>query len=278
MAQKFIPQINLSIRQFYNNATGKHSTHVAARHVIKEGMRKKFFKAIHENKKEFKVTIYYSGDDVIYHVKVPSQSYSVGPKNKIRYDTIFYIKDGLKNRNRKLIDKNCLFFSNSPSFAYVYAYTSKKAGIFYDQYEQKLPGLCLTQPPVLRNPDMVPLGFEWSLTMAVYYLWGIQAFEYLYIDRFAIPANKYNMDILERSINTTDELVQLHQFAEYEYAKKKRKIISNEVRGALERKRNEIQKKEKKLNKLIAPKKMIKPLSMRKVKKAITSTLKNKKK
>jgi hypothetical protein len=117
--------------------------------------------------KDFELNIYTQGQDVFYHILVPSEN----PYRENKYDVIIKFKpSGLGNKiDGSYKQYDIEFFSNSPAFAYTYAYVAKLNGLLImdlaDKYDEKI----LTYPPTSRNPGLL-FNYEKSIYFACKFL------------------------------------------------------------------------------------------------------------
>lgn len=113
--------------------------------------------------KEFEMNIYTQGENVFYHILVPSE----GEYRENKYDVIIKFKpEGLGSKLDKSYKQyNIEFFSNSPAFAYTYAYVAKLNELLinelYGKYDEKI----LNYPPTSRNPGLL-FNYEKSIYFA----------------------------------------------------------------------------------------------------------------
>lgn len=118
-------------------------------------------------RKELKINIYTSGNDVFYHFLIPTES----DYKENDYDVIIKFKPVEKSN---MIDKSYKqygieFFSNCPSFTYGYAYVANLNGYLINEFADKYEDKVLKYPPVSRNPGLV-FGYEKSIYFACKYL------------------------------------------------------------------------------------------------------------
>jgi hypothetical protein len=154
----------ISLRQFIDNPSGRGSAFLAKRATIKDGLNMTYIKLLRENRRQFAAAPYIEPNgDIIFWVKVPSELYKI---NHISYDVVFEFKN---DQAKRLSRRDVRFFSNSPSFIFTYAYVFNKMGLLIPSLSSKLPPLCLTQAPTMRNP-VESLGWEKSVYVAARYL------------------------------------------------------------------------------------------------------------
>ena len=217
--------LKISLRQMVDNPTGKGSGNVAARFRIRQSMSAVYINVLQKYRKQFYAVPYlYQDGRILFHVKVPSEAYNI---NKISYDVLIEFENKPGSR---LALRNAKFFSNSPSFIFTYAYVFNQKDILVDAFKNKLPSLCLSQPPVVRNP-VESLGFEKSIYIAGRYLLDSFALSESYIKRFGKKGNSLSEIDLARRIANPDTLIAVYQHAKYLQAKTHRKPLpANEKR------------------------------------------------
>lgn len=235
--------LNESIASYIANPTGKGSAYVANRSMIKQGLNLVFIKLLQKFRRQFYAIPYtYSNGDILFWVKVPSETYD---QNKISYDVMFLIKyDKSKRRENRDIE----VYSNCPSFVFTYCYVYNKRGLFLQKLREKMPIEALTKPPVIRNP-IESLGFEKSTYIAARYLIDGHCLSDDYIAKFS----KMMTDTLEhtifREVADPETIVAVYQHAQYQYRKTHRKELSANEK----KKRDERNKKYASEQKKIAP-------------------------
>ena len=117
--------------------------------------------------KEFELNIYTQGNEVFYHILVPSE----GKYRENKYDVIIKFKpEGIGDKiDGSYKQYNIEFFSNSPAFAYTYAYVAKLNGLLVMELANKFDEKILNYPPTSRNPGLL-FNYEKSLYFACKYL------------------------------------------------------------------------------------------------------------
>ena len=206
----------ISIKQMYVNPVGKGSSNVASRYSIRNSMNNMFVKNLQENRRHFMALPYQAEDGTIYFwVKVPSRNFK---QNKIKYDAIFEIPPS----DLPLQLRPCKFFVNSPSFIYTYAYVFNQENLLIDWLKQRLPGLCLTQAPVVRNP-VESRGYELILYQALSYLIVGNCLNPIYINRYKQIFNAYTKLEMQSKVADVQQLVQIYNFAKYNNTERHRK-------------------------------------------------------
>jgi len=221
--------LKISIREMLDNPTGKGSSFFAKRKTIKQALSIEFIKLLREHRKEFYAIPYlFPSGDILFHVKVPSEFFK---KNKISYDVLFLIKN---NKQQRLALRDCIFFSNSPSFLFTYAYVFNKKGILIDFLKSILPNECLTTPPLEKNP-VESLGYEKSITMAAHYLISGFCLTDSYIQKFKKSGSDLEIKFLIKKIADPEILLTVYQHAAYKARKTHRKHLHKSTEKKRER-------------------------------------------
>lgn len=152
--------IEITLKQYVVNPTGKGSGNVAARYRIRESLNRAFVNIIKYQRKRFQATPYVFPDKIIYHVVVPSELGS-----GLTYDVFIELRG--EHPDRAL--RKARFWSNSPSFTYFYAYVMYHTDLMIKDLANKFDDIVLQQPPEIRNPNET-LGYEKSTYFAARYL------------------------------------------------------------------------------------------------------------
>lgn len=236
--------ISMTLQQYVSNPTGKGTGYVAKRAIIKQGLNQTFIKLLRESRKAFYAVPYvYSNGDILFYVKVPSETYK---ENHISYDVLFLIEyDQRKERKNREVK----FFSNCPAFIFTYCYVYNKNGLLISKLKNKFPIEALTKPPEIRNP-IESLGYEKSTYIAASYLLDGNCLTDEYINKYG----KAMTDLLEaqtfRNIADPETLIAIYQHAMYKERKTHRKPLSqNELK-----KRDDASKSYEKQQKASQPK------------------------
>ena len=210
----------ISLRQLVDNPTGKGSAYVAKRSMIKQGLNATYLKILQRYRKQFYAVPYtYPDGRIMFHVKVPSESYNI---NKISYDVLFEFDN---NRAKALPLRNVRCFSNSPSIIFTYAYVFYKKSLIIPAFLRNLPTECKTLPPAIRNP-VESMGWEKSIYIAARYLLDSYALSDGYIRKFGKPCNSAVERIVSRTLADPMTLVSVYQHARYLHARSHRKPLN----------------------------------------------------
>jgi len=232
-------ELKISIREMLDNPTGKGSAFLAKRKMIKQSLSIEFIKLLREFRREFYAIPYVlENGNIFFHVKIPSEFFK---ENRISYDVLFEIENDPRKR---LSNRNCKFFSNSPSFLFTYAYVFNKKSIIINNFKSILPIQCLTVPPIERNP-VETLGYEKSITMAAYYLINGFCLNDAYIRKFQKKGTQENLRALYRRIADPEVLLTVYQHVQYKSRKTHRKHLNKNTEKKRERISNEYRRKKK---------------------------------
>ena len=154
----------MKIQEYMKNPSGKGAV-LPGRDIFIQNYDYRY--QVLSKEKEFKMNIYTHDKFVFYHVIIPSE----GEYRENTYDVVIKFKpDRLSNKlDGSYKQYEIEFFSNSPAFAYTYAYVAKLNGYLVqelmDKYDEKL----LSYPPTSRNPGML-FNFEKSIYFACKYI------------------------------------------------------------------------------------------------------------
>lgn len=242
MAEMNKKPVEMSIRQYIDNPSGKGTAYLAKRSTIKQGMNVTFIKLLQRYRQQFFAVPYtYPNGDVLFHVKVPSEDYST---NKITYDVMFmiYADDG----SQRYALRRMRVFSNSPAFLFTYAYVyfNRDMIIPDPDFVSKLPSIALTQAPEVRNP-IESMGYEKSTYVAARYLLDGFVLNDGYINRFGKRMNPIEEKRLMVSVADPELLVKLYAHARDLQVKKPRKTVDTRKRQSREKLRQQYITKQK---------------------------------
>jgi len=199
---------HMSISQMIQNPTGKHSAFFASRARVKAQLDAIFIKNLRKFRREFYAVPYIDDQthNIVYYVSVPSETFYL---NKVRWDCIIEIE---YNANKSLENRNARFYTNSPSFIFTYAYVFNQQDLLPNFIKSKMPKLCLTQPPTIKNP-VESRGFDKILYQALKYLTVGGCLTNSYIDRYKQRFNVITQAQLQARCADTMTLVSVYQHA-----------------------------------------------------------------
>jgi hypothetical protein len=206
---------DMTFQQFLQNPTGPYSSFFGKRENIKADLESRFAKLISTSKKkDFDCELFREKNDYYFHIKMPSEQFST-----IFYDVVIELRPSISAvlTEGTLLNYSMLFFSNSPSFVYTYAYISKKDHILIPFLETKLNTAALTQPPAVKNPIEI-YGFEKSIYFALLYL----KYKNYHVKTALSPLLKeksFSHGMISQKCKNSDEIMK-----EYNIEKKKEQI------------------------------------------------------
>lgn len=152
-------EYSYTIGSYLNNPIGTGASTMPQRKVVLETLQNRYYN-LKQNAK-FSAKVFKVGKSVLFLIKVPSETVE-----KLFFTVGIEFLDA--NDNTTLLNKNINIFSNSPSFAYTYAYVFNERGLLIKYLSSKLPKQSLTDEPKIRNPDET-INYEKSIVFAVLY-------------------------------------------------------------------------------------------------------------
>ena len=177
----------MTFQQFLQNPTGPYSSFFGKRENIKLDLELRFNKLLANAKdKEFPITVQYvNNGDCYFHIKTPSEQYA-----NIFYDVVIQLTPKMEAAKTEgtFLNYNLLFFSNSPSFVYTYAFVSRKDKLLIPFLTNKIDNIALTTPPTVKNPIEI-YGFEKSIYFALLYI----KYKNYHVKTALLPAYKTKM-------------------------------------------------------------------------------------
>lgn len=246
---------DMTYRQYLINPTGPYSSFFGKRESIKKDLENRFYKLLAKTpKKDFDCKIYKEKDSYYFHIKIPSEEF-----DNIFYDVIIKLSppDSVALNEGSLYSYKLSFFSNSPAFVYTYAYISKKDKVLIPFMEHKLSTVALTTPPKVRNPIEI-YGFEKSIYFSLLYIqyknYHIKSMinsKSLVFNQVSLYSKCKHSDLIQKEYNK--------EKAKKVEENKAKKQAEKEKRIALQAKtiKDKNEKRNKKVNKVIKPKKKI---------------------
>jgi hypothetical protein len=264
-------EIDISLKQYVTNPTGKGSGSVAARYRIRQSLNSAFVKLLSKHRRSFRAIPYvYDNGDILFHVKIPSETHGT----EILYDVIVFLPGD--QATRKYENRFVRMWSNSPSFMFTYAYVYYHSNLMVDSFADKFPDIVLSDAPVVRNP-LESLGFEKSTYIAGRYLIEGQCLTDSYIKRYGINATNSNIKSLIRFTPNPEAVVNRHQLltklerAKINKEKKKRDALKKKAK--LDRERKDLKRNKLKASRKIsgAKKRPRSKITAKKAKKKLTT-------
>lgn len=223
---------HISIAKMIQNPTGKNSAFFASRARIKAQLDSIFIKNLRRYRKEFYAVPYVDDTtkNIYFYVAVPSETYMI---NRVRWDCVIEI---VYDKSLSLENRDARFYTNSPSFIFTYAYVFNQQDLLPQFIKVKMPSLCLTQPPTIKNP-VETRGFDKILYQALKYLTIGGCLTDSYIDKYKQRWNLITRTNLTARCADTQTLISVYQNAKRLDAlkhNKNKKKISTQQKKAME--------------------------------------------
>jgi len=157
----------MNFKDLINNPVGKGSGNVAARYAIINDLKRRM--QLQQGIGGFELTVYDrpSGEGWILFFRVMSEKFY--QKIKLYYDIVLEIIPSPDDNSNAILESEVKMMSNSPAFAFTYAYVAKRKGLTVPWLESKFPPIFWQQAPEVRNPD-AEFGFEKSIMFVAYWL------------------------------------------------------------------------------------------------------------
>lgn len=213
----------MNIREYVDNPMGKGDSSIPNRKQLMESLNLKYENLIRNKGNKIKMTAYKDKlKDVYYfHLVIPSES-----ERKNSYDVVFQFSDPSKQYHRELSISNydVRVFSNSPSFAYTFAYVYAKHGLMIDWLSSKLGKEFVTKEPVVRNRFGI-INYEKYVYFAARYILDSKRLNRGLLDMIARPYTKL---ALGREVRKLSDIMKEYNNAEAELRRKKKKQKAKE--------------------------------------------------
>lgn len=137
----------MTIQEYFND-TNKSAQENQQTHDFYTG---KLNEIMAVTKKPPSVTIYYEGDDLWFHFKIPDQE----KKGLFFYDVVFVFYPPSKkavNEEGTILNYKVKFFANDPGFMFKYCYEFNQANLIVDPLKTRLSSKALNEPAKQMNP------------------------------------------------------------------------------------------------------------------------------
>lgn len=210
----------MKIHEYMKNPAGKGAV-IPGKNIFIESHDYRYQVLSKDN--DIEMRIYTKDDFVFYHILLPSES----KYRENTYDVIIKFKPTEQsNLNDKSYKQYQIeFFSNSPAFAYTYAYVAKLNGYLIPELMDKYDEKILTYPPVSRNPGLL-FNFEKSIYFACKFI--LSDNQYLLKSYVKSHSTKLTKNILNsiRTVSKTEEEYHREQ-------KKKKERKAEEIKNKL---------------------------------------------
>lgn len=208
----------MNIREYVDNPMGKGDSSIPNRKQLVDSLNIKYEELIRKKGNKIKMTTYKDKlKDVYYfHLVIPSES----DRNN-SYDVVFRFSDESKQYHKELSISNydVAVFSNSPSFAYTFAYVYAKHGLFIEWLSKKLGEEFTTKEPEIRNRFGI-INYEKYIYFGARYILDSKRLNRGLLD---MSAKIYTRLILSREIRSLSDILKEYHNAEAELRRKKKK-------------------------------------------------------
>lgn len=207
----------MNIREYVDNPMGKGDSSIPNRKELIDSLEVKYQRLIREKGNKIEMKAYRARnktDDVYFHLIIPSES---GRGNS--YDVVFKFSDTKREHYNELsISKyDVSVFSNSPSFAYTFAYVYEKNGLFISQFKQKLGKEFFRNAPEVRNRFGI-INYEKYVYFGARFILDSKRLNRAFLDMIARP---YSADLLLKNVRKLDVIMAEYRKAETKLKKKK---------------------------------------------------------
>ena len=180
---------DITIGGYITNPNGKRSGNILNVSAIASNLNDRYNKL---NKEKMKMLIYSDDKSIYIRTFIPSEAYD------IRYDVIFQLP---KNNEGNI--KNCTFkvYSNSPAFAYNYAYLFNCQDLLISTLKNKYGKDILQKPPIQRNSYNI-INLDKSLYFAIIFILE----NYTTTNELLVDAKSYNKKVFD-DVKDIDEKI-----------------------------------------------------------------------
>lgn len=209
----------MNIREYVDNPMGKGDSSIPNRKQLIESLNIKYENLIRTKGNKIKMVAYKDKlkDIYYFHLVIPSES-----ERNNSYDVVFMFKDESKKHHHELSISNydVNVFSNSPSFAYTFAYVYAKHGLLIDWLSYKLGKEFITEKPVIRNRFEV-INYEKYVYFGARYILDSKRLNRALLDMIARPYTKLT---LQREIRKLPDIMKEYHNADAELRRKRKKL------------------------------------------------------
>lgn len=165
----------MTLGQLMKNPAGPSSGHLASRRSIIADLEARYLRLASGG--GFSCVTHEGGGRIVFVVRVPSET-----TEGVRYDVVIEAEVPEKETLGAIMDAPVRVFSNSPSFAFTYAYVARAGGLLVEWLSGKLPERSLTDRPGTRNPPEA-MGFEKTIFFACRHILAVKAFSRSFFGR-----------------------------------------------------------------------------------------------
>lgn len=225
----------MKFQDLLTNPAGKGSSQIASRQSIIRDLAQRYAQ-MKTDKKRFSHALYRHSEGLLFHIRVPSETF---PAGSMWYDVLLLISlsEDSPNTRKKLMESSVKFWSNSPAFFYTYLYAAQTSGSIIDwPWLKAYTPKSFLQKPEIRNPDAV-MGFEKSLHWAMLYLLENSLQD---TERYIFKDIKFELQYLKKDVRTFDEIMRVYDINKKkmtDLAQKKREKEKAEKKKETEKKK-----------------------------------------
>lgn len=247
----------MTLQEYIDNPMGKGDASLGQNRLVTLNLLKQKYEILTKSKR-IKMHCYISSLSGTYfiHLIIPSES-----ERDNTYDVVFEFTDNPKSENKKsLSGHNVRVFSNSPSFAYTFAYVYKKHNLMIDSLIKKLGKDFVKIAPEVRNRYQI-VNYEKYVFFGAMY---IRESGILNLDKFVSKASKTMTRTFPGKVRSLEEIMKEYDIASAKIRKaKKREQVQ---------KQREVKKEKKEIQQIKSGINTIKP--MKKDTRHMTSSIK----
>ena len=208
----------MNIREYVDNPMGKGDSSIPNRKQLVDSLNIKYEELIRKKGNKIKMTTYKDKlrDVYYFHLVIPSES----DRNN-SYDVVFRFSDESKKYHKELSISNydVSVFSNSPSFAYTFAYVYAKHGLFIEWLSKKLGEEFITKEPEIRNRFGI-INYEKYVYFGARYILDSKRLNRALLD---MSARVYTRLVLGKEIRNLTTIMKEYHNADAELRRKKKK-------------------------------------------------------
>lgn len=190
----------MNIREYLDAPMGKGDVGVN-RSIIKSHIEKDYLSIIHgEKKKKITMTVFWNprNDAFYFWLVIPTVTDRTNT-----YDLVFRFRDTKKQHRKELsiINYDIQVFSNTPSFAYTYAYVYAKEKFIIEELSPKLGDRIIKNPPKVRNRYKI-MNYDKYLYIGARYILESKKLNRVILESIAKPYNEKYLFNNIRSLST----------------------------------------------------------------------------
>lgn len=215
----------MNLREFLNNPIGKGDASIPNKNLIIAALSAKFEKYTDGSggaHKKIDMKVYRNSSSDVYYfwLVVPTET-----ERDNTYDVVFKFFDKDKKHKRDLSISNYDFqvFTNTPSFAYTYAYVYNKAGLIIPELSNKLGRTFYADSPDVRNRNQNVI-YDKYIYFAARFILESKKMNRVVLETIAHP---YDEKYLSSHIRTLAAIMNEYRRAEDKLKKKKKAAINH---------------------------------------------------